>query len=75
MHPKCEKGAKAEAKGRQGEAKGEGRKGVEKQVLKSVQEAPGSRGGGGSPDLKGGTARLTTTPLGMRLGGCAGLLL
>ena len=40
MHPKCEKGAKAEAKGRQGEAKGEGRKGVEKQVPKRVRGTP-----------------------------------
>ena len=56
MHPKCVKGVKGEAKGRQGEAKGEGRKGVEKQVLKSVQEPPGTREGGGSPGLKGGTA-------------------
>ena len=40
MHPKCVKGVKGEAKGRQGEAKGEGRKGVEKQVPKRVQEGP-----------------------------------
>ena len=46
MHPKCEKGAKVEAKGRQGEAKGEGRKGVEKQVPKRVRGTP-CRGGGG----------------------------
>ena len=46
MHPKFEKLSKGEAKGRQGDAKGEGRKGVEKQVLKSVQEPPGTRVGG-----------------------------
>jgi len=40
MHPKCVKGVKGEAKGRQGEAKGEGRKGVEKQVPIRVQEGP-----------------------------------
>ena len=55
MHPKCEKGAKGEAKGRQGEAKGEGRKRVEKQMTKRVRGDPGVGGGEGSLGLNGGT--------------------
>ena len=53
--------ARGEPQGRKGEAKGEGRKGVEKKIPKRVRGGGQGGAGEGSPGLKGETPSWTLT--------------